>query len=162
MAIFLNFNGNKPKGNVTADGYEGWIKLDDFQFAISRGISMESGNTSNREVTYPDISEVTISKVMDGASTGLFKEALTGAKGCTVLIDIVKTGADKIEKYVAYEFEECLLSNYEMEAYSSSAPVENISISFAKITMSYTAGDRTNKGSTPERVGYDLAAAKKL
>jgi len=162
MAIFLNFNGKKPKGNVTANGYEGWIKLDEFQFAVSRGISMESGNTSNREVTYPDISEVTISKIMDGASTGLFKEALAGAKGCTVLIDIVKTGADKIEKYVAYELEECLLSNYDMDAYSNSAPIENITISFAKITMTYTAGDRTNKEGTPERVGYDLAAGKKL
>ena len=162
MAIFLNFNGKKPKGNVTADGYEGWIKIDDFQFAVSRGISMESGNTSNREVTYPDISEVTFSKVMDGASTGLFKEALSGATGCTVLVDIVKTGADKIEKFVTYELEECLLSNYDMDAYSNSAPVESLSISFSKITMTYTAGDRTNKGATPERVGYDLAAAKSL
>jgi type VI secretion system secreted protein Hcp len=162
MAIFLNFNGNKPKGNITADGYEGWIKIDDFQFAVSRGISMESGNTSNREVTYPDITELTISKIMDGASTGLFKEALTGSTGCTVLIEIVKTGADKIEKFVAYELEDCLLSNYDMDAYSSAAPIENISISFAKITMTYTAGDRTNKGATPERVGYDLTAGKKL
>lgn len=162
MAIFLNFNGNKPKGNVTAKGYEGWIKIDDFQFAVSRGISMESGNISNREVTYPDITEVSISKIMDGSSTGLFKEALTGAKGCTVLVDIVKTGANTIEKYVSYEFEDCLLSNYDMDAYSNSAPVENISISFAKVTMTYTAGDRSNTGSSPERIGYDIAAAKAL
>jgi len=162
MAIFLNFNGNKPKGNVTADGYEDWIKVDDFQFAVSRGISMESGNTSNREVTYPDISELTISKIMDGASTGLFKEALTGSTGCKVLIDIVKTGADKIEKFVAYELEDCLLSNYDIDAYSNAAPIENISISFAKITMTYTAGDRSNKAATPERVGYDLTTGKKL
>lgn len=162
MAIFLNFNGNSPKGNVTAEGYEGWIKIDDFQFAVSRGISMESGNMSNREVTYPDISEITISKIMDGASTGLFKEALTGSQGCTVLVDVVKTGAGALEKYVSYEFNDCLLSNYEMDAYSNSAPMENISISFAKITMCYTAGDRTNKGSTPERIGYDLTAGKRL
>ena len=162
MAIFLNFNGKKPKGNVTAKGYEDWIKIDDFQFAVSRGISMESGNTSNREVTYPDITELTISKIMDGASTGLFKEALTGSIGRKVLIDIVKTGADKIEKFVSYELEDCLLSNYDMDAYSSAPPLENISISFAKITMTYTAGDRSNQGATPERVGYDLTAGKKL
>ena len=162
MAIFLNFNGNKPKGNVTAKGYEGWIKIDDFQFAVSRGVSMEAGNTSNREVTYPHISEITVTKVMDGASTGLFKEALSGAKGCTVLIDVVKTGAGNLETYVSYEFEDCLISNYEMESYSNSAPEENISISFAKLTMTYTAGDRANQSGTPERVGYDLASAKKL
>jgi type VI secretion system secreted protein Hcp len=162
MAIFLNFNGNKPKGNVTADGYEGWIKVDDFQFAVSRGISMESGNTSNREVTYPDISELTLSKIMDGASTGLFKEALTGSTGCKVLIDVVKTGADKIEKFVSYELEDCLLSNYDIDVYSSAAPIENISISYAKITMIYTSGDQSNKAKGPERVGYDLTTGKKL
>jgi type VI secretion system secreted protein Hcp len=162
MAIFLNFNGKKPKGNVTARGYEGWIKIDDFQFAVSRGVSMEACNTANREVTYPDISEVTVTKIMDGASTGLFKEALSGAKGCTVLVDIVKTGAGEMETYASYEFEDCLISNYEMEVFSNSAPEETISISFAKIIMTYTAGNRINKSATPERVGYDLAAGKKL
>lgn len=162
MAIFLNFNGNKPKGNVTADGYKDWIKIDDFQFAVSRGISMEAGNTSNREVTYPDISELTVTKIMDGASTGLFKEALTGDTGCKILIDIVKTGADKIEKFVSYELEDCLLSNYDVDAYSNAAPIESIAISFAKITMSYTAGDRANSAATPERIGYDLTAGKRL
>lgn len=162
MAIFMNFNGKKPKGNVTAEGYEGWIKLDDFQFATSRGIFMEPGNMSNREVTYPDLTEVTVSKIMDGASTSLFKETLAGVNGCKVLIDIVKTGADKIEKYVSYELEDCLLSNYEMDGYSDSAPIESLAISFGKITMTYLAGDRANKGGTPERVGYDLATGKRL
>ena len=54
------------------------------------------------------------------------------------------------------------LSNYDMTSYSNSAPIESLSISFAKITMSYTAGDRNNKGGTPERVGYDLEKGKKL
>lgn len=162
MAIFMNFNGNDPKGNVTAKGYEDWIKIDDFQFAVSRGISMESGNTSNREVTYPDITEVAISKIMDGATSGLFKESLTGSVGRKVLIDIVKTGGAQIEKYVSYELEDCLISDYEMEGFSNAAPMESLSISFSKITMTYTASDRTNKAGTPERVGYDLTTGKKL
>jgi len=162
MAIFMNYNGLKVKGNVTAEGYaDGWIKLDSMQFGIGRGISMEAGNMSNREATRPSLSEVSISKVMDSASSGLFKESLTGDAGVKVIIDIVKTGADKIEKYVSYELENCLVSSYSVSA-SEAAPAEGISISFSKMTMSYTASDRTNAGATPERVGYDLETGKKL
>ena len=162
MAIFMNYDGLKIKGNVTADGYDGgWIKLDSMQVGIGRGISMEAGNMSNREATRPSLSEVSISKVMDSASSGLFKESLTGDAGVPVIIDIVKTGADKIEKYVSYELENCLVSSYSVSA-GDAAPSEGISLSFSKMTMSYTASDRTNKGGTPERVGYDLQTGKKL
>jgi len=161
MAIFMNYNDKKIKGNVTADGYEDWIKLDSLQFGVGRGISMEAGNMSNREATRPSLSEVSISKVMDAASSGMFKESLTGSAGVKVIIDIVKTGADKIEKYVSYELEDCLISSYSVSA-GEAAPAEGISISFAKITMSYTASDRANSGGTPERVGYDLEKGVKL
>jgi len=161
MAIFMNYNGLKIKGNVTAEGYSNWIKLDSMQFGVGRGISMEAGNMSNREATRPSLSEVSISKIMDSASSGLFKESLTGAAGVKVIIDVVKTGADKIEKYVSYELEDCLVSSYSVSV-GDGAPSEGISISFAKITMSYTAADRANAGGTPERVGYDLEKGVKL
>ena len=79
-----------------------------------------------------------------------------------VIIDIVKTGANKFEKFVSYELEECLLSSYDFEAYSHAAPLENIIISFAKITMTYSAGNHKNKATTPTRVGYDLTVGKQL
>ena len=161
MAIFMNYNGLKIKGNVTADGYKDWIKIDSLQFGIGRGISMEAGNMSNREATRPSLSEFTIAKMMDSASSGLFKESLTGDAGVKVVFDVVKTGADKIEKYVSYELEDCLVSSYSVSA-GEGAPYENLSISFAKLTMSYTASDRANAGGTPERVGYDLEKAVKL
>ena len=161
MAIFMNYNDLKIKGNVTAQGYENWIKLDSLQFGVGRGISMEAGNMSNREATRPSISEMTVTKIMDASSSGLFKESLTGTAGVKVVIDIVKTGSDKIEKYVSYELEDVLVSSYSVSA-GDGAPNEGISLSFAKITMSYTAADRKNAGGTPERVGYDLTVGKPL
>jgi type VI secretion system secreted protein Hcp len=162
MAIYMNYNSLGIKGNVTAEGYKDWIRLDSMQFGIGRGISMEAGHMSNREATRPSISEVTISKMMDVASSGMFKESVTGADGVKVVIDIVRTQADKIEKFVSYELEDVLVSSYSISAGSESAPAESISLSFAKITMSYSAADGKNKAGGPERVGYDLAAGKKL
>lgn len=162
MAIFMNYNDLAIKGNVTADGYADWIRLDSMQFGIGRGISMEAGHMSNREATRPSISEVTVSKMMDASSSGMFKESVTGSEGVKVFIDVVKTGSDKIEKFVTYELEDVLVSSYSVSAGDGGAPGESISLSFAKITMSYTAGGKDNKGGTPARVGYDLTLGKAL
>ncbi|MBU6955660.1 MULTISPECIES: Hcp family type VI secretion system effector [unclassified Hahella] len=162
MAIYMNYDGLKVKGNVTAEGYKDWIRLDSFQFGVGRHITMEAGHMSNREATRPSISEISVSKLMDTASSGLFKESLTGTAGVKVLVDIVRTQADKIEKYVSYEMEDVMVSSYSISAGAESAPAESISLSFSKVTMSYTAADKKHAGKTPERVGYDLEAGKKI
>lgn len=81
MAIYMNFNKNAPKGNVTAKGYEDWIEVDSFNFGVGRGISMEAGAMANREASRPSISEVTVTKRIDAASGGLFKASVSGDEG---------------------------------------------------------------------------------
>ena len=85
MAIYMNYNDKKIKGNVTAKGYEDWIDISSFQFGVGRGISMEVGQMANREATRPSLSEISLSKLMDGSSGGLFKESVSGAEGVKVL-----------------------------------------------------------------------------
>ncbi|ARU54969.1 MAG: type VI secretion system tube protein Hcp [Pseudomonadales bacterium] len=162
MAIFMQWDGGSIKGNVTAEGYTDWIKLENVQFGVGRGITMEAGNMSNREATRPSISEVSISKVMDGASSGLFQESLVGADGKKVVISVVKTGADKVEEYVKYELENALFSSYSMSAGDSGPPFENLAISFSKISMIYTAADKANAAGNQGVVGYDLELGKKV
>ena len=162
MAMYMNYNDLAVKGNVTAEGYEDWIRLDSMSFGVGRHISMEAGHMSNREATRPNITEVVVTKMMDGATSGLFKESLTGSAGVKVLIDVVRTSADKLEKYVTYELEKVMISSYSVSAGSEAAPAESISLSMGKLTMSYTAADGAHKGGTPERVGYDLELGKKL
>ena len=162
MAIYMNYNDLAVKGNVTAEGYKDWIRIESMSFGLGRHISMEAGHMSNREATRPNITEVALTKQMDGATSGLFKESLTGSAGVKVVIDVVRTAADKLEKYVTYELENVMISSYSVSAGSEAAPVENISLSMGKLTMSYTAADGAHKGGTPERVGYDLELGKKL
>ena len=116
MAIYMNFNNKKIKGNVTAAGYEDWIELDSFSLGTGRGITMEVGNMANREASRPSISEVSVTKMMDNASGGLFKESLTGVEGVVVQIHIVQTGAKQVEKFAAYELTDVLISSYSVSA----------------------------------------------
>jgi type VI secretion system secreted protein Hcp len=161
MAIYMNFNSKKVKGNVTADGYQDWIELESFSLGVGRGISMDVGNMANREATRPSISEITVTKQLDNASALLFQESLLGTEGVEVSIHIVQTGASKVEKYGSYDLSDVLISSYSVNANSSSAPFESISLSFSKITVDLQGADKDNKNGTNIKVSYDLAKASK-
>ena len=162
MAIYMNFNGNNPSGNVTAAGYENWIEVDSMSFGVGRSITMQAGAMSNREASRPSISEVTVTKPLDAASGGLFKSSVTGDAGVKVEIHVVQTGAEKVEKYAVYTLEEVIISSYSISAAAGGAPAESISLSFAKIEADLTHADKTNKNTKNMRVGYDLTTAKPL
>ncbi len=160
MAIYLEYEG--INGNVTADGYQGHIAVQKVQFGVGRGISMEAGNLSNRESSRPSLSEVTVTKMADNSVTAIFKEAVTGSAGKKAVIKFVRTGADKVEEYMDYTLENCLVSGYSIEAEAEGEPKELITLSFARIMINYTDFDVTNKSGNPQRVGYDLETAKPL
>ncbi|MAZ89817.1 MAG: hemolysin-coregulated protein [Cellvibrionaceae bacterium] len=162
MAIYMNFNGNSPKGNVTAQGYEDWIEVDNFNFGIGRAITMEAGAMANREASRPSLSEVTVSKALDASSGGLFKASVTGDEGVLVEIHVVQTGANNVEKYAVYTLEDAIISSYSVNASAGGPPQESLSLSFAKIEADLTHADKTHKNTTNMRVGYDLTTATPL
>jgi len=160
MAIYLQYDG--IKGNVTADGYADHIAVQSVQFGVGRGISVVAGNISNRESTRPSLSEITLTKEADNSVTAIFKEAVTGNAGKKVVIKFVRTGADKVQEYMDYTLEDCLVSGYSLSADAEGAPMEQITLSYAKIMINYSDFDKTNKSGNPQHVGYDLTTAKPL
>ena len=160
MSIYLEYDG--IKGNVTADGYKDHIAVLSVQFGVGRGISMEAGNLSNRESTRPSLSEISLTKAADNSVTAIFKEAVTGSAGKKVTIKFVRTGADKVQEYMSYALEDCIVSGYSISADAEGEPMESISLSYSKIMINYSDFDKTNKSGNPQRVGYDLETAKPL
>jgi len=160
VAIYLHYDG--IKGNVTAKGYQGHIDILSFGYKIKRKISMEVGNLTNRESSNLQISTITLLKNLDNSVTGFFKEAVTGAAGKTAIIKFARTGSDKVQEYMDYTLENCLVSHYSSTASIYGKPSEVIILSFSKIIVNYTDYDATNKSGNPQRVGYDLATAKSL
>ena len=160
MAIYLEYDG--IKGNCTADGYKDQITVLSCNFGISRGITMEAGNMSNREATRPSLSELSISKESDNSCINLFKEAVSGDAGKTVKVHFVRTGADKVIEFMTYELENCLVSSYTMSGQAEGLPMENITLSFSKMMVTYNNTDAKVAGGSQQRVGYDLEKAVKL
>ena len=158
MAIYLKF-GN-VKGNVTADGYAGQIALVSVEFDVSRKVSMEAGNLSNRESTKPSLSIIEITKKADNSVAALFKEALTGSAGQEAIITFVRTGANKVQEFMTYKLTNCIISGYKIFAVGDDEPAESLKLSYSAIEVSYKDHDASNKAGNPQRVSYDVKAAK--
>jgi type VI secretion system secreted protein Hcp len=156
MALYMKYNDGKIKGDVTAKGYENWIDLGSLQFGVGRGITMGVGSMSNREVSVPSLSEVTVTKMLDPASALLMKEAMAGATGVKVEIAIVRTGNKEIEEVGRYALENVLISGYSISS-GGDRPSESISLSYAKIMADLKGSDKENKNGENVKVGYDLA-----
>ena len=152
--IFMKYG--TIKGDVTAQGYDTWISLDSFQFGISRPATM-SGTV--KEFGAPVISEITITKPMDVSSTQLLQEALAGT-GQTVTIDFAQaTGTGPLSTYAQYVLTNAVVTGYSVSS-GGDRPMESISISFSKVSFTYTPETPTGGTGTPSTATWDLTTQK--
>jgi type VI secretion system secreted protein Hcp len=158
MAIYLALG--KVKGNVTAKGFENQINILSAHFSVSRNISMETGNLSNRESAKPQMSEIALTKKADNSVAAIFKEALTGSSGQEATITFVRTGTDSIQEFMSYKLYDVLVSSYSISAAGDEEPIENITLSYSRIEVAYKDHDASNKSGNPQRVSYNLKEGK--
>ncbi len=156
MPIYMKYDG--IDGDTTAQGHEKWIELNSFQWGVGRGISSPVGASADRESSAPSISEITVTKLQDIATTKLLDEALQG-EGKNVQIDFVKTDGKKLETYMTYKLEDTMVSGYSISS-GGDRPMESLSLNFTKIEFKGTQMDKANKGAASSSVIYDLAKAK--
>ena len=153
MAIFMKF-GDDVTGDVETQGYEKWIELTSFQWGVGRGIGSAMSGGNAREGTVPSISEITVSKRMDGASPGLWTDAVAGELNTLVTIAFTVTSKNETTQYLSYELTDCGLSGYSVTS-GGDMPQESLSLNFSKISWSLTVRGEDGSGS-PVTQGYDL------
>jgi type VI secretion system secreted protein Hcp len=156
MAIYMKYDG--INGEVTQADHTQWMEVQSFQFGVGRGISTPTGNAANRESSHASVSEVTVTKIMDSASTKIFTESVTGAGGVTVEFHFVSTG-DPGLVYAQYKLEDVMISGYSLSS-GGERPSESISLNFTKVEFKMTPYNDKNEAGTPVTVNYDLATAK--
>lgn len=157
MAIYIKYGD--LKGEVTATGYENWMEVSSLQWGVGRGISAGTGGGSKREATAPSVSEVTVTKTMDGISPLMLKEAI-GGDAKTVKIEMTQTdGAGKHVAYQKYILTNTLVSGYSISS-GGDRPSESLSLNFTKFDSEYIKVDDKFKTATTGHVIYDISAAK--
>jgi len=159
MSIYFNIEG--INGEVTAKGHEDWIEGTSLSWSVTRAISSVVGSSTDREANKPIISEVIITRLMDAATPLIFTDACVG-KGKLVKIDLCTIGTDKINTFMKYELENCLLSSYSVSCDTNERPFESISFCFTKLTMKFQPYESSGRPASPIPAGYDMAAGTKV
>jgi type VI secretion system secreted protein Hcp len=154
----MNYNSGAIPGDVTADGWVGWIELNSFQFGVGRGIASPTGGSADRESSAPSVAEITITKDQDSSTGPLVTEALQG-EGVTVIIDFVKTSQGQLVKYMEYTLTNPMISGWSTSS-GGDRPSESLSLNFTKIQVDPTTIDATGTASNAKPVTYDVGLAK--
>ena len=141
MAIYMKFG--KVDGPVTTAGFVKWIELNSFQWAVHRSVT-SGGGGKTRESAAPNISEIVVTKNLDSSSTKLYQDAVAGTFDTKVEIKLTTTTKDKVETYLAYEFENCGVSSYSMSS-GGDRPTESLSLNFLKVTYMPSPLDKSRQ-----------------
>ncbi|HEY2617034.1 MAG TPA: type VI secretion system tube protein Hcp [Acetobacteraceae bacterium] len=156
MAIYMNWD--KVPGDVTTQGFEKWIELTSFQWGVGRGIGSAMSGQASRESSIPSVSEIVVTKRMDGSSPGLWTDSVAGQLNTTVKIAFTTTSQGATTQFLNYELTNTGLSGYSVSS-GGDMPTESLSLNFTKVVWSFTGTDPSVSG-TPVTQGYDLTLAK--
>lgn len=153
MAIYMQLDG--VKGDVEEAGHKDWIQLNSFQWGCGRGIGSPKSSASDRESSEASVSEITVTKVVDEASTNLLRAALWG-KGKKATIHFTRTGDDKKQiAYIEYKLDNVLFSGYSTSS-GGDRPSESLALNFTGFEFQNLDSKATNDDNQPDRVHYDL------
>jgi len=156
MPLYMKYN--EIDGGVKTEGYVKWIELHSLEWTATRKVNMTMGQPADRSVTWPDVSEITVTKSMDVSSNRLLEEALGGTLTGTVEIALCSVRNKNMVELAQYT-----MSNTGITVYASSTsgdtPMETLRLNFTQIAVKYTSLNRTLNGN-PRVSTYDLATMK--
>jgi len=155
VAIYMNWDG--VPGDVTTQGFEKWIELQSFQWGVGRGIGSAMSGQASRESSIPSVSEIVVTKRMDGSSPGLWTDSVAGQLNTTVKIAFTTTSKGATTEFLNYELTNTGLSGYSLSS-GGDMPTESLSLNFTKVVWKFTGTDPSVSG-TPVTQGYDLTTA---
>ena len=157
--IFLKLDS--VAGEVTSKGFEKWIRVEAYSLGFSNsGSTHQGGGGGAGKVNCQDIG---LSKAFDSSSPELFKGVTTGKHFQKAELDFVRTSEKSGGVFLKYELQGVLVTSLSDggAAGGDSVPDENLSLNFAKITVSYYPQDSKGTVSkTPISASWDCAQNK--
>jgi len=152
---FLKLKG--VGGEATAAGHEGEINIESFSWGVENGVSR--GASGGFGAGKAELSEITITKVVDKSSTTLFQSAATGKHFPAAYITCRKAGEKPLE-YLKYEFDSVFITSVKIKGdqKEDDTPTEEISFAFGKIVITYTPQNKDGSAGSPLVGTFDKLA----
>jgi type VI secretion system secreted protein Hcp len=151
-------------GESTDSAHKGEIEVLSFSSGVTMPISPNStAGSKTRERA--NLSDLTITKVVDSASPALFKAVCAGTHLTEAILSVNRAdgNGNKVE-YLKYTLNDVVLSNYQAAgADGNGMPIENVSINFNKFKIEYKPTDPA-KGSAmgAKMAGWDVMLNKPM
>lgn len=159
MAAYIKFDG--VAGEAEDTNHKGWSDLLSFQQGLSKPGGGATGATRRRgDVVLDDIVCV---KELDKASPKIAESVCKGKVFPKVEIHVTAsyTDAGRVT-YYAYDLKNVLVTSYDISgsAQSEDVPVENISLNFEEIKVTYTECDNAGKSKGNVEYTWKVSEAK--
>ncbi|WP_237217050.1 Hcp family type VI secretion system effector [Falsiroseomonas oryziterrae] len=160
MSIYMKY-GSTIKGDATTKGWADWITLGSVQMGAGRGLASSKGKGANREASEPSISEITVSKEWDPASSSkLFEESVAGKLNTAVEIHFTTTSGNEQAAYLIIKLKDCGISGYSFSGSGMGKGSESLSLNFSHIEITPKIVDEALGTKDGTKVSYDLTLMK--
>lgn len=150
------------EGEATDARHKGWSIM----HAVSAPLTRTTGgyDQAERTVGATAVGQVTVVKDLDASSVKIQKALVTGQKLSKVKVELCTTVGGQSQPYLAYEFEDVIVTGYDLEDPADAKrlePTERVAFTYAKATWTYAkfGTDGTGQGKVTD--SYTVGAAKK-
>jgi type VI secretion system secreted protein Hcp len=134
---FLKIEG--IDGEATNEKHKDWIEVQSFSWGMSRTGTSPGGGTLLK------IESMQIVKNVDKSTPKLFLGCCTGEHYPTAVMEFTRPiqqgGQTADQVYLKYELRDCMISGYSISGNMNALPVDQVSLNFTKITMTYIPYD---------------------
>ncbi|CAH0300611.1 type VI secretion system tube protein Hcp [Roseomonas sp. CECT 9278] len=159
MPILLVIAG--VTGNCAIAGYEDWLALNDFSWGGTRG-TLQQRTAENRSISTlavaPQLRAIKLSRESDDLTPDLWTLMLSMSKKWMEVIWL-RTGTDGPTPYLKLTLENALITSMG-EAAEGGSPVETITITYEKLTLT-VINVGNDFGGAQDVVTYDLPGARR-
>ena len=156
---FLSVDG--VEGESTRKGFEGQIELMSFGMGASNPTSIGPG--AGRGTGKVSLQPFTCTKLTDAASPALFQACCTGKHFPKASVTLHRAGGEEAVDYLVFNFEKVYIEHIDWGGSSGGEdrPVENLSLAFGKVEITYTPQTETGAKGSPKVASWDQLQVSK-
>jgi type VI secretion system secreted protein Hcp len=154
--MFIKFDS--VEGECTDKNHKTWIEVLSWSHGFSQPASplrASSGST----VEKANHSDFNFTKAMDSSSDDLIGACWKGLQYDKVNVECFKSDGDNMPiKYLEINMEDVIVSGYSISGGGGDLPMENLSLSYSKITYKYDPKDKDKgaAGAGVQPISHDL------
>jgi len=154
--MFLKIEGIEGEATAAGDGHDEWIEILSFSWGAS---SPSTGTGRARGTGRASFSDMSVVKRVDASSPGLYLASASGKRLPSAVLEVRKPGTRV--SYYTIRMDNVRISSVSVSSSKDSAePVEEVTLTYGKISWEYVPPDDAGRGARHEAT-WDLEANKR-